>query len=45
MTIFIEKGITHLDLHGVKHLDVDNEVKNFVFQISNKERVVLISQL
>ena len=32
MTIFIEKGITHLDLHGVKHLDVDNEVKNFVFQ-------------
>tara|TARA_Y100001936_G_scaffold59918_1_gene59098 strand:+ start:119 stop:352 length:234 start_codon:yes stop_codon:yes gene_type:complete len=42
MTIFIEKGITHLDLHGVKHLDVDNEVKNFVFQHQHLLPLIII---
>ena len=32
MTIFKERGITHLDLHGTKHQDVDAEVRNFIFQ-------------
>ena len=32
MSIFEEKGITHLDLHGFKHEDVDLEITNFVYQ-------------
>ena len=32
MRIFEERGITHLDLHGVKHQDVCDEVINFIFQ-------------
>ena len=32
MRIFEERGITHLDLHGVKHQDVSDEVINFIFQ-------------
>ena len=31
MKVFDEKGITHLDLHGVRHLEVD-EVIDFVYQ-------------
>ena len=32
MNIFEERGITHLDLHGVKHQDVELEVLNFIYQ-------------
>tara|TARA_B100000902_G_scaffold151641_1_gene148192 strand:- start:637 stop:873 length:237 start_codon:yes stop_codon:yes gene_type:complete len=32
MNIFEERGITHLDLHGVKHHDVEPEVLNFIYQ-------------
>ena len=32
MSIFEEKGITHLDLHGFKHEDVELEITNFVYQ-------------
>ena len=32
MNIFEERGITHLDLHGVKHQDVEPEVMNFIYQ-------------
>ena len=32
MNTFEERGITHLDLHGVKHIDVDSEVIDFIFQ-------------
>ena len=30
MSIFEERGITHLDLHGFKHQDVEPEIINFV---------------
>tara|TARA_Y100001935_G_scaffold90374_1_gene75034 strand:+ start:754 stop:987 length:234 start_codon:yes stop_codon:yes gene_type:complete len=42
MTIFIDRGITHLDLHGVKHHDVENEVKNFVFQHQHLLPLIII---
>ena len=32
MRIFEERGITHLDLHGIKHQDVSDEVINFIFK-------------
>ena len=32
MRVFEEKGITHLDLHGIKHQDVSSEVVNFIYQ-------------
>jgi hypothetical protein len=32
MNVFEERGITHLDLHGVRHHDVENEVFDFVMQ-------------
>ena len=32
MNVFEEKGITNLDLHGIKHSEVINEVIDFVYQ-------------
>ena len=32
MKVFEEKGITHLDLHGVRHHDVEDEVYDFVLR-------------
>ncbi len=32
MRVFEERGITHLDLHGIKHQDVPSEVLNFIYQ-------------
>ena len=32
MNVFEERGITHLDLHGVRHHNVENEVFDFVMQ-------------
>ena len=32
MKVFEERGITHLDLHGVKHQDVSTEVLDFIYQ-------------
>lgn len=32
MKVFQERGITHLDLHGVKHQDVEDEVLDFIYQ-------------
>ena len=31
MNVFEENGIIHLDLHGVRHNDVDDEVINFIY--------------
>ena len=31
MNVFEENGITHLDLHGVRHNDVADEVINFIY--------------
>ena len=36
MNIFKEKGITHLDLHGIKHHDVNNEVLDFIYQYQSE---------
>ena len=32
MKVFEERGISHLDLHGVKHQDVEVEVLDFIYQ-------------
>ena len=42
MGIFIERGITHLDLHGIKHQDVDVEVRNFIFQYQDLLPLIII---
>jgi hypothetical protein len=42
MKIFLEKGISHLDLHGVKHKDVDNEILDFIYQHQDKLPLIII---
>ena len=42
MTIFKERGITYLDLHGTKHQDVDVEVRNFIFQYQDLLPLIII---
>ena len=42
MAIFKERGITHLDLHGIKHQDVDIEVRNFIFQYQDLLPLIII---
>lgn len=42
MKIFEEGGITHLDLHGVKHQDVSDEVINFTFQYQHLLPLIII---
>ncbi len=42
MKIFIEKGISHLDLHGVKHNDVDNEILDFIYQHQDQLPLIII---
>ena len=32
MKTFEEKGITHLDLHGVRHYQVDDIVIDFIYK-------------
>ena len=42
MTVFEERGITHLDLHGIRHSDVDSEVLNFVYKFQDALPLVII---
>ncbi|MDA9561084.1 hypothetical protein N9S06_00385 [Gammaproteobacteria bacterium] len=42
MNIFKEKGITHLDLHGIKHYDVNNEVLDFIYQHQSEIPLIII---
>ena len=42
MNVFDEKGITHLDLHGVRHLDAADEVIDFVYQYQSKFPLIII---
>ena len=42
MVIFKERGITHLDLHGIRHQDVDVEVRNFIYQYQDLLPLVII---
>ena len=43
MKTFVENGITHLDLHGVRHHEVDELVLDFVLR--NQELIPLVQQL
>jgi len=42
MKIFLENGISHLDLHGIKHIDVDNEILDFIFQHQDQLPLIII---
>lgn len=42
MGVFEERGITHLDLHGIKHEEVDSEVINFIFQFQDLLPLIII---
>jgi hypothetical protein len=42
MNVFEEKGITHLDLHGVKHNDASDEVIDFVYQYQSLLPLIII---
>ena len=42
MNVFEENGITHLDLHGIKHSDVINEVIDFVYQYQDMIPLIII---
>ena len=42
MKVFYEKGITHLDLHGVRHIDVSDEVIDFVYQYQSELPLMII---
>ena len=42
MNVFDENGITHLDLHGVRHSDVQDEVIDYIFQYQNLVPLIII---
>ena len=42
MNIFEERGITHLDLHGVKHIEVELSVVNFIYQYQDLLPLIVI---
>ena len=42
MIVFQERGITHLDLHGEKHEDVDNIILDFVYQYQDQIPLIII---
>ncbi len=42
MNVFEERGITHLDLHGIKHQDVESEVLNFIYQFQHLLPLIII---
>ena len=42
MPVFEQRGITHLDLHGIRHSDVDSEVLNFVYKFQDVLPLVII---
>jgi hypothetical protein len=42
MNVFQERGITHLDLHGVRHMDVAEEVLDFVLRYQKELPLMII---
>ena len=42
MNIFVEKGITHLDLHGVRHQDAQIETLDFIYQYQDQLPLLII---
>ena len=42
MSTFEERGIMHLDLHGLKHVDVELSVINFIYQHQDLLPLIII---
>ena len=42
MKVFLERGISHLDLHGIKHKDVDDEILDFIYQYQDHLPLIII---
>ena len=42
MNVFLESGITHLDLHGERHHNVDDLIIDFVFQYQSEIPLIII---
>ncbi len=42
MKFFLERGISHLDLHGTKHRDVDNEILDFTYRYQDQLPLIII---
>ena len=42
MNVFEERGITHLDLHGVRHHEVEDDVYDFVLRHQNLIPLIII---
>ena len=42
MNTFEERGITHLDLHGLKLIDVEQSVINFIYQYQDLLPLIII---
>lgn len=42
MKVFLERGITHLDLHGIKHAEVHQEILDFVYQYQDSLPLIII---
>ena len=42
MNVFQERGITHLDLHGERHIDVGITVLDFVLQYQDEIPLIII---
>jgi len=42
MNIFEERGITHLDLHGVRHDHVHDEILDFIYQYQQMIPLIII---
>ena len=42
MNVFLENGITNLDLHGERHHNVDDLIIDFVFQYQSEIPLIII---
>ena len=42
MKVFKENGITHLDLHGIRHNDVNNEIIDFTYHYQSEIPLLVI---
>jgi len=42
MNVFVEKGITHLDLHGEKHEFVSEIIIDFIYQYQDQIPLIII---
>jgi len=42
MRVFEERGITHLDLHGVRHQEAPSEILNFTYQYQDLLPLIII---